>query len=152
MTQKDCVLIIKRLIIGINYALLAFYLSHFKRYESIERFNSVWLNHINIRKNIVKHVIVINLSLEELQKLEELRATKECLKIYCKACLMNQSKQKKTKTVGDTRKGNSDSDKILRDIRILFEPEEDYYEPVKTINAFNNNYTEYESNGDKDKH
>ena len=67
--------------------------------------------------------------------------------------MLDESKQaKKTKTVGDTRKENSDSDKILRDIRILFEPEEDYYEPVKTINAFNNNYTEYESNGDKDKH
>ena len=33
----------------------------------------------------------------------------------------------------------------------MYEPEEDYYEPVKTINAVNNNYIEYESNGDKDK-
>ena len=41
--------------------------------------------------------------------------------------------------------------KILRDIRTLYESEEDYYEPVRIINAFNNNYIEYESNGDKDK-
>ena len=33
----------------------------------------------------------------------------------------------------------------------MYEPEEDYYEPVKTINAFNNYYIEYESKGDKDK-
>ena len=36
----------------INHALLGFYLCHFRRYESIKRFNSVWLNHINIKKNI----------------------------------------------------------------------------------------------------
>ena len=32
-----------------------------------------------------------------------------------------------------------------------FLEEEDYYEPVRTCDAFNNNYTEYESNRDKDK-
>ena len=32
-----------------------------------------------------------------------------------------------------------------------FVEEEDYYEPVRTCDAFNNNYTEYESNRDKDK-
>ena len=58
---------------------------------------------------------------------------------------------KKTKTVRDIKKENSDSDKILRDIRTLSEPEGDYYERVKTIRCFNNNYIEYESNGDKDK-
>ena len=29
---------------------------------------------------------------------------------------------------------------------------EDYYEPIKTDSAFNGNYTEYQSKGDKDKH
>ena len=29
--------------------------------------------------------------------------------------------------------------------------DEDYYEPIKTKDAFNNNYIEYESRGDKDK-
>ena len=33
----------------------------------------------------------------------------------------------------------------------MCESEEDYYEPVKISNAFNNNYIEYGSNGDKDK-
>ena len=29
--------------------------------------------------------------------------------------------------------------------------DEDYYNPIKTGNAFSSNYIEYESNGDKDK-
>ena len=60
--------------------------------------------------------------------------------------MLDESEQaKKTKTLGDIRKENFDSDKILRDIRTLFEIEENYYELVKTSNAFNNNYIEYES-------
>ena len=40
----------------------------------------------------------------------------------------------------------------IRDIINLFdEINEDYYKPVKTKSAFNNNYIEYESRGDKDK-
>ena len=33
----------------------------------------------------------------------------------------------------------------------MYESEEDYYEPVRTSNAFKKNYIEYESNGDNDK-
>ena len=40
----------------------------------------------------------------------------------------------------------------IRDIRDLFrEVDEDYYKPIKTKSAFNGNYIEYESKGDKDK-
>ena len=40
----------------------------------------------------------------------------------------------------------------IRDIRNLFnEIDEDYYRPIRTKNAFNGNYFEYESKGDKDK-
>ena len=43
-------------------------------------------------------------------------------------------------------------DKVLRDVRTLFESdEEDYYKPIRTGNAFSNNYIEYESKRDKDK-
>lgn len=50
------------------------------------------------------------------------------------------------------RKKNVIEDKIIRDIRTLFESEEkDYYELVRTSNAFSNNYIEYESEGDKNK-
>ena len=44
-------------------------------------------------------------------------------------------------------------DNIIRDIRILFEQgkEEDYYEPKRVSNFWNNNYIEYKSNGDKNR-
>ena len=42
--------------------------------------------------------------------------------------------------------------KGIRDIKNLFDKfVEDYYRPIKTKNAFNGNYIEYESKGDKDK-
>ena len=42
----------------------------------------------------------------------------------------------------------------MRDIRIIFEQEgkeKDYYEPKMVKNFWNNNYMEYENNGDKKK-
>ena len=42
-------------------------------------------------------------------------------------------------------------DKILRDIRTLFEHEDDYYKPERVNSSWNNNYTEYESNGGKNR-
>ena len=41
----------------------------------------------------------------------------------------------------------------IRDVRNLFNQstDKDYYKPIKTKSAFNGNYIEYESNGDKDK-
>ena len=42
-------------------------------------------------------------------------------------------------------------DTLIRDIRTIFEQEDDYYEPVKVGNFWNNNYVEYESNGNKNK-
>ena len=42
--------------------------------------------------------------------------------------------------------------KGIRDIENLFgEVNEDYYKPIKTEGAFNGNYIEYESRGDKNK-
>ena len=43
-------------------------------------------------------------------------------------------------------------DRILRDIKNLFEhKEENYYKPEWVNNFWSNNYIEYESNGDKNK-
>ena len=44
-------------------------------------------------------------------------------------------------------------DRILRDIKNLFEHEEEknYYNPVRENNNWSNNYTEYESNSDRNK-
>ena len=46
---------------------------------------------------------------------------------------------------------NDDDDKILRDLDFTFDPENDHYEPKKSVSVFNNNYIQYESIGNKDK-
>ena len=44
-------------------------------------------------------------------------------------------------------------DRIIRDIKTLFEQqeEEDYYKPKRVSNFWNNNYIEYESSGDRNR-
>ena len=44
-------------------------------------------------------------------------------------------------------------DVIIRDIRTLFEQQEekDYYKPKRVSNFSNDNYIEYESNGDRNR-
>ena len=42
-------------------------------------------------------------------------------------------------------------DRIIVDIGALFEQQEDYYKPKRVSNFWNNNYIEYESNGDKNR-
>ena len=41
--------------------------------------------------------------------------------------------------------------KIIKDIKKLFQQEEDYYKPARACKFWNNNYIEYESNGDSNK-
>ena len=43
--------------------------------------------------------------------------------------------------------------KEIRDVKELFDlsVDEEYYEPIVTNSAFNNNYIQYESKGNKDK-
>ena len=56
------------------------------------------------------------------------------------------------KTIREIRKENYDVDKILRDIwPSIFEPDENHYKPMKTVNTFNNYYIQHESIGDKNK-
>ena len=45
----------------------------------------------------------------------------------------------------------ADENKIRKDLDFIFDPEKDDYEPIKAVCAFNNNYIQYESMGDKDK-
>ena len=52
----------------------------------------------------------------------------------------------------EKKKDKDIKDKVLRDIKTLFESgEEDYYKLIRIRNAFSSNYVEYESNVDKDK-
>ena len=52
----------------------------------------------------------------------------------------------------EKKKDNGINDNALKDMRIMFESDnKDYYQPVRFTNAFDDNFIEYESNGDKDK-
>ena len=65
--------------------------------------------------------------------------------------MIQKKKEERKKNKGH---GRLNKEGIIRDIRILFEQEEkekDYYELKRVINFWNNNYIEYESNGDKNK-
>ena len=42
-------------------------------------------------------------------------------------------------------------DRIIRDIKNLFEQEENYHKPVRVGNFYSNNYIKYETNGDRSK-
>ena len=51
-----------------------------------------------------------------------------------------------------TKKTKAIKDRILRDIKNLFEHKEEiYYKPVRVNNFWSNNYIEYKSNGDRNK-
>ena len=59
------------------------------------------------------------------------------------------------KKIDDTRfkdtKNNAIKNRVMRDIRSLFEHEEDYHKPVRVDSFQSNSYIEYESNGDRNK-
>ena len=97
---------------------------------------------------------MLDLSLKQLRtngKIRDIKDYKSMSKDKLLSMLNKSEQIKETKAIRDIRKENFNGDKIIRDIRTLFEPEEDCYEPLRASNAFNNNYIEYESNGDKDK-
>ena len=52
------------------------------------------------------------------------------------------------KSSKEINKENQDDDEIKRDLRFLYEPKENCYEPRKAKGAFDGNYVEYENNGD----
>ena len=58
---------------------------------------------------------------------------------------------KTNKTIREIRKENRDEEKIFKDLSFLLDPEKVRYKPIKTVGAFNNNFIQCESIGDKDK-
>ena len=85
----------------------------------------------------------MDLLLKELRataKIRDIKDYKNVPKDKLLSMLDKSEKVKETKAIRYIRKENFNSNKILRDIRTLYESEEDYYEPVRTSNAFNNNY------------
>ena len=66
----------------------------------------------------------------------------------------NRRSKKKKKEIRGKKEVNNRliKDRIIKDVRGLFEQEqEDYYKPKRVSNFWNNNYIEYESNGDKNR-
>ena len=68
---------------------------------------------------------------------------------------MKQKKEKKKEKNQRKRKKQNEriiKDKIIRDIRTFEQQqEEDYHQPKRVSSFWNNNYIEYESNGEKNK-
>ena len=63
------------------------------------------------------------------------------------------NKSEPIRAIREIRKENHYKYKILKDLDFIFDPhpEKVDYEPKNTVGAFNNNYIQYESMGDKDK-
>ena len=67
-----------------------------------------------------------------------------------KKSLFKSKRKKIIKTLHDSK--TKKDRKIEKIEKILYErKEKDYYKPIKINNAFNDNYIEYQSNGNKDK-
>ena len=64
-------------------------------------------------------------------------------------------KQSEDNVITDVRKlileKETIKERIIRDIKILLEQEEDYYKSIGVGNFCGNNYTEFDSNGDRNK-
>ena len=94
---------------------------------------------------------MVNLSLIELKLIAKIRGIKGYERMPEDKLLSALNKSEPVKTGRNIRKENHDEDKILRNLDFIFDPEKNHYEPKTTVNAFNNNYIQYESMGDKDK-
>ena len=113
-----------------------------------------------LKKFFVHSIKILNLSLKELKLIAEIRGIKGYKSMSEDRLLsaLNASESVKipdtaniNKTIREIRKENCDEDKIFRYLRFLLDPEKDHYKPVKTVSAFKNIHSQYESIGDKDK-
>ena len=103
---------------------------------------------------------MLNLSQNDLQQIAKMRRIKNYKNMSKEGLLIallksEQSLAELCNKVEETKKYPDHDDldyEGIRDIENLFdEINEDYYKPVKTKIAFNDNYIEYESRGEKDK-
>ena len=53
------------------------------------------------------------------------------------------------KDITKKKENETIKDQIIRDIKSLFEQENDYYKPIRVGNLWNDSFIEYESNSDK---
>ena len=103
------------------------------------------------KDELLKNILLSSLSSNELRLISKLRRKIKNYENMSEDELLNAFKNSKPfKDSKETKKENQDDDEIIRDLRFLYEPKENYYEPRKTKGAFGGNYIEYESNGDID--
>ena len=102
------------------------------------------------KDELLKNILLSSLSLEELGSISKLRKIKNYGNMFEDELLNAFENPKPFKDSEGIKKENQDDDEILRDLRFLYEPKENYYEPRKTKGAFGGNYVEYESSGDID--
>ena len=97
----------------------------------------------------VKEIGFSGLSLSELKLIAKFRRIKNYENVFKDELLDALKKSEPFKEIKELRIESRDDDKIIRDLRVLYEPEEDYYKQQKVKSAFDDKYIEYESNGDK---
>ena len=102
------------------------------------------------KDELSKSILFSSLSSNKLKLISKLRKIKN-YENMSEDELQNAFKNSKPfKDSKEIKKENQDYYEIIRDLRFLYEPKENYYEPRKTKGAFGSNYVEYESNGDID--
>ena len=97
----------------------------------------------------------LNKSRHKFSKSEIKEIRKNLYEIESKKNLSTQKIKEIEKSLSTLKKYHDHDDAKyigIRDVENLFNPstDKDYYKPIKTKNAFNGNYIEYKSNGDKE--
>ena len=93
----------------------------------------------------IKEIGLSSLSLTELKLIAKVRGIKNYENISKNELLVAFKKPIPFKGIKEIRKDNRDENKIIRDLRALYEPKEDYYKSQKVKGAFDDDYVEYES-------
>ena len=102
------------------------------------------------KDELLRNILLSSLSLDKLRSVSKLRKIKN-YENMSEDELQNDFKNSKPfKDSKEIREENQDDDEIIRDLRFLYEPKEEHYEPRKIKGAFCGNYVQYESNGDID--
>ena len=99
----------------------------------------------------IKEIDFPSLSLSELKLIAKVRRIKNYENMSKDELLDALKKTEPFKDIKELRIENRDDDKTIRDLRALYESDEDYYKPKKLKSVFDDEYIEYERNGDKDK-
>ena len=113
-------------------------------------FKDELLRDLIIPVKTVKEIDLSSASLSELKLIAKVRRIKNYENKSKNELLDAFKRSEPFKGIKEIKKENCDENKIIRGLRALYEPEEDYYKPQKK-SYFDDNYIEYESNGDKDK-